>query len=226
MRVAIQGLGEVPTTVLLILQREKPEITHVICSDYQLKHVARRSGFNKTNEEIIREAAKKLGSEVVFHPCDVFDPAEVGEVLWEILKKLDPEADELVINYTGGSAVVRLLLGTLGMVVSSTMNVKILYAIKYPKGIALAKDHTKVLSDIQQTWMTKRRELGLAPEKVRQTQLAILKKFEEHFAAIRPSREILQKYRRVLVPKSKITYGKVVKPLKKIKKRKREAQKR
>jgi hypothetical protein len=221
MKVAIQGLGEVPTTVLLVLRREKPDVTHVICSDYQLKFVAKRAGFEQTNEEVIKKAAKNFRTRVVFHRCDVFDPSTVGNILWNILDKLDPQKDEVIINYTGGSAVVRLLLGTLGMMVSAIMNVKIVYAVKYRKGIEISRDHTKALSEIQRAWMAKRRELGLAPESIRQTQLEVIKKLEEHFGAIRPPPKLLEKYRGILIPKTKITYGEVVKPLKKIRKPRR-----
>lgn len=147
-KVAIQGLGEVPTTVLLVLEQEKPQVTHVICSDYQMKHVAGYAGYDKPNEEEVREAAKKHGAEVVFHECDVFDPSAVGEVLEKILGGLDPKKDELVINYTGGTAVVRLLLGAMGVVVSLVMNAKVIYAIRYPKGLYISEDHTEVLRDI------------------------------------------------------------------------------
>jgi hypothetical protein len=148
MKVAIQGLGEVPTPVLLVLERERPEVTHVICSEYQLKHVAEAAGYTGSNEEVIKGKAKELGIEVVFHTCDVFNPSAVGDVLGRILEKLDSERDELVVNYTAGSAVVRLLLGTVGVVLSSITKAKVVYAVKYPGGLELSEDHTAVLKDI------------------------------------------------------------------------------
>ncbi len=148
MRVAIQGLGESPTTVLMVLEKERPNISHIICSDYQLKYVAKKAGMNRTNEEVINEVAKETGVDVKYHICDVFDPQSVGDILGEIIGKLNPKTDELVINYTGGTAVVRLLLGTMGVVISTVMKAKVIYAIKYPDGIEIAKDHTNVLNDI------------------------------------------------------------------------------
>lgn len=148
MKVAIQGLGEVPTTVLLVLEQEKPDVAHVICSDYQLNYVAKDAGFDKTNEEVIKAKAKELGIELEFHVCDVFDPSSVGEDLGDILDKVDPKRDELVINYTGGTAVVRLLLGTMGVVLSSVMKAKVVYAVKYSGGLEISKDHTDVLKNI------------------------------------------------------------------------------
>lgn len=45
MRIASQGLGEVPTTILPVLEKEKPEISHILCSEYQLNHVAKEAGY-------------------------------------------------------------------------------------------------------------------------------------------------------------------------------------
>ena len=52
------------------------------------------------------------------------------------------------MNYTGGSAVVRLLLGTLGVMLLTMMKGRILYAIRYPKGVELTSNHTEELKDI------------------------------------------------------------------------------
>jgi len=150
MKVAIQGLGEVPTTVTLVFEREKPDVSYIICSDYQLKHVAKDLNYTKNNEQVIKEAAEKAGIELVFKTCDVFDPSAVGECMGDILNKLNPKEDEVIVNYTGGTAVVRLLLGTMGVVLSTVMKVKVIYAIKYPRGVDLSVDHTDALKDIFQ----------------------------------------------------------------------------
>lgn len=148
MKVAVQGLGTIPTTVLLVLEREKPEVNYVICSDYQLKHVAKDAGFDKSNEEVIKEKAEKIGCHVEFKVCDVFDPTAVGEVLGDILGRLNPKEDEVVVNYTGGTAVVRLLLGTMGVVISNIMRGRVVYAVKYPGGFDVSRDHTEALKSI------------------------------------------------------------------------------
>ncbi|MEM2192260.1 MAG: hypothetical protein QXG38_01435 [Candidatus Hadarchaeales archaeon] len=54
----------------------------------------------------------------------------------------------MIINYTGGSAVVRLLLGTAGIISSTLMKAKVVYAIRYPSGIEKTEDHTEALRDI------------------------------------------------------------------------------
>lgn len=148
MKVTLQGLGEIPTTIDLVLNLEKPDIAHIICSDYQLNYVASRAGYKKRNELVLRDIAKKTKTRLVFQKCDVFNPVSIGEVLAKIIKEIDPKKDEVIINYSGGTAVVRLLLGTLGVVLSTMMNGKVLYAIKYPRGIEITSDHTKDLKDI------------------------------------------------------------------------------
>ena len=61
MKIAVQGLGEIPTTVNLLLEREKPDISHVICSDYHLKYIAsRRANYKEPNKRVIEAVAKKV----------------------------------------------------------------------------------------------------------------------------------------------------------------------
>jgi len=148
MKIAIQGLGEIPTTVELVIEREMPDVSYIICSDYQLKYIAKRAGYGKPNEQVIKESVRKGKTKVVFEKCNVFDPASVWEAIANILKGIDPKNDEVIVNYTGGSAVVRLLLGTLGVMLLTMMKGRILYAIRYPKGVELTTNHTEELKDI------------------------------------------------------------------------------
>lgn len=146
MKVLVQGLGEIPATIELALKREKPEVTYIICSDYQLKHIARTGGYSKPNVEVIREAAQKVGAKVVFQRCDVFEPASISKALRKVLRQIDPYRDEVVINYAGGSAPVKLFLGVAGVELARiTTRTKILYAIRYPKGMKIAVDQTEKL---------------------------------------------------------------------------------
>ncbi len=148
MKIAIQGLGEIPTTVKLLLEKEKPDISHIICSDYHLKYVAsRRANYREPNKRVIEAAAKKVKSKVVFHKCNAFSPKSVAKVIREILREIDPDKDKVIINYTGGTAVVRLFLGATAVVLSALMKTKIVYAIEYPKGIKITTDHTKALRE-------------------------------------------------------------------------------
>jgi hypothetical protein len=151
MKVAIQGLGEVPATVELVLKREKPDLTYIVCSDFQLKHIAAQAGYNKTNERVLKDVAKKMGTKVIFCKCDVFNPKFVSKIIRQILQKIDIKKDEIIVNYTGGSSVVRLLLGTIGIMLAGFARVKLIYAIQYPKGIKIETNQTEVLKEVLPT---------------------------------------------------------------------------
>lgn len=120
---------------------------YLICSDYQLKLVASKAGYKESNESVIRKAAEKVKAKLVFKKCDTFDPRAVGVAMGEILKGIKKE-DYIIVNYTSGSAVVRLLLGAIGVALTMFMKTKIIYAIDYPGGIKVAANHTEALKDI------------------------------------------------------------------------------
>lgn len=148
MKVAIQGLGEVPATIELVLKKEKPNLTYIVCSDFQLKHIATHAGYKKANEIVVKDVAKKVGTEVIFCKCDVFDPKSVSETIRQILQKVDIKKNEILINYTGGSALVRLLLGAIGVMLAGFARVRLIYAIRYPKGMKFEANQTEVLREV------------------------------------------------------------------------------
>jgi hypothetical protein len=148
MKVAIQGLGEVPTTVELVLAKERPDITYILTSDFQLKYVASHAGYKKSNEAVIQEAGKRIGTKVVFKECDCFDPRSVAGAITEVLQEIEVERDEIIINYTGGTAVVKLFLGATGFMLSGFANVRLVYAIRYPKGPNITSDQTDVIKEV------------------------------------------------------------------------------
>jgi hypothetical protein len=147
MKVLIQGLGEVPATIQFALEKEKPDITYVICSEYQLKATATSAGYTEPNEVVIKKAAEKVGAKVVFQLCDNFDPKSISNAIGEVIKKVTPQ-DEIVINYTGGAAGVKLLLGATAVILSKILPIRIIYALKYHDGIELFKDQTEELREI------------------------------------------------------------------------------
>jgi hypothetical protein len=147
MKVAIQGLGEVPTTVKLVLEKEKPDIMYVICSDYQLGVIATNAGYTERNEAVVRAAAKEAGTKLVIKRCNVFDVEEIGDVLGEILQEIKG-ADEIIVNYAGGSACLKVMLGITGVVLSRLMRARLLYAIEYPNDVKIVEDHTQALKEI------------------------------------------------------------------------------
>lgn len=147
MKVLIQGLGEVPATVEFAIERERPDVTYIVCSKYQRTHIPRKHGYSSSNEIIIKKKAKKVRAKVQFQECDTFDPRAVSESLAEIMKQLGPE-DELIINYTGGTAVVRLLLGAMAIALLDTFPTKIVYSVRYKGGVEKFDDQTEELQGI------------------------------------------------------------------------------
>lgn len=139
-KIAIQGLGENPTAVNVVLKTVKPELTYILCSDFQLENIAKDAGYDEPNQAVIEKAAEKTNTKVVFKKCNVFDPKSVSEVMGEIMREIKPE-DEVNINYSEGTATVKLVLGATAAVLLKFMqNVRILYA-----DAAALLDHTEAL---------------------------------------------------------------------------------
>jgi hypothetical protein len=146
-KVLIQSLGEVPSTIELALEKEKPDITYIICSDYQMKDVASEAGYKKSNEEVIKRAAAKTGTKVVFQICDTLEPKSISEAIGKVIKQIKP-GDDVAINYTGGTAGVKLLLGATAVVLSRILPLRIIYSVRYKGGIEVFKDQTEELREI------------------------------------------------------------------------------
>jgi hypothetical protein len=146
-KVLIQSLGEVPATIELALEKEKPDITYIISSDYQLKEVASKHGYKKSNEVVIKKAAEKTRTKVVFQICDTLEPKSISEAIGKVIKQIKPD-DDVTINYTGGTAGVKLLLGATAVVLSKILPLRIIYAVRYKGGIEIFKDQTDELRDI------------------------------------------------------------------------------
>ena len=146
-KVLIQSLGEVPATIELALEKEKPDITYIISSDYQLKEVASHHGYKKSNEEVIKKAAEKTHTKVVFQICDTLEPKSISEAIGKVIKQIKQD-DDVTINYTGGTAGVKLLLGATAVVLSKILPLRIIYSVRYKGGIEIFKDQTEELRDI------------------------------------------------------------------------------
>ncbi len=86
MKIAVQGLGEIPTTIKLVLEKEKPDVTYILCSDYQLGYIASHAGYTEPNETVIKAAAEEIGAKLIFKKCDVFDPKSICEAIGQILR--------------------------------------------------------------------------------------------------------------------------------------------
>jgi hypothetical protein len=147
MKVLIQGLGEIPATVIFAIEKEKPDITYILCSKYQMELVASKFGYTKKNQDVVEKAAKKTNTKVVFQKCNVFEPKSIGVAMGEIIRRIKP-GDDIVINYTGGAAGVKLLLGVSAVVLSKFLPIRIIYALKYKGGLERYVDQTKELTEM------------------------------------------------------------------------------
>jgi hypothetical protein len=147
LKVLIQSLGEVPATIEFALEEERPDITYIICSDYQLKSIAKAADYKKSNEAVIKEAAKKTGAKVEFKLCDTLEPKSISKAIGEVIEQIKP-GDDVTINYTGGTAGVKLLLGATAVVLSRILPIRIIYSVKYKGGIEVFKDQTEELREI------------------------------------------------------------------------------
>jgi len=109
--------------------------------------VASSFGYTAKNEDVVTKAAKKTNSKVVFQKCNVFEPKSIGAAIGEIIRSIKPN-DEVVINYTGGAASVKLLLGASAVVLSRFLPIRIIYALRYKGGLEKYVDQTKELVEI------------------------------------------------------------------------------
>jgi NAD(P)-dependent dehydrogenase (short-subunit alcohol dehydrogenase family) len=146
MKVLVQGLGEVPATLELALEKVRPDITYIISSEYLAKKTATFAGYTEPNEVVVRRAAEKTNTRVIFKFCDVLDLASVCAAVAEVIREFK-STDEIVINYTGGAANVKLFLGAVAVGLTKLLNVRIVYALRYGD-VEVFKDQTEEFKKI------------------------------------------------------------------------------
>ncbi|MFN4133673.1 MAG: hypothetical protein ACK4GQ_04835 [Candidatus Hadarchaeales archaeon] len=147
LKILIQGLGEVPAPAVYAIEKERPAVTYILSNEFLLDKIPPTKEYKRPNRETIERAAKKFKTKVVWEICDIFDVSSVAEAVGKILKQIKPR-DEVVINYTGGPANVKLLLGICGVFLSKIMNVKLIYALRYKGGTEVYKVQTDELRAI------------------------------------------------------------------------------
>ncbi|MDI6884089.1 MAG: hypothetical protein QMD00_02970 [Hadesarchaea archaeon] len=89
MKVLIQGLGEAPAAIEHALKQEKPDVTYILCSDYQLNYIYRERGYSKPNRQVVQEVARKVRTKVIFRRCNVFDPESISKAIRGILEEIE-----------------------------------------------------------------------------------------------------------------------------------------
>ena len=146
-KVAILTLGLHPRPLELVILKKRPKICHVVAGEDGLKYVAREQGYEKSNLEVLKAAAKKVKAKLQIYQCDPFDPESIGDALGQILENLKPD-DRVMINYSGGTQAMSLVLGSVAIVLSRIMQVDILYSTRTAKGEEKIYDHSEVLKEL------------------------------------------------------------------------------
>lgn len=146
-KIAILTLGLNPRPICHLMSKRKPQECHVVASLEGLRFVAREHSYTKTNLAVIREASKRTGCKLYLYKCDPFDPESIGDAIGKILARVRID-DELTINYSGGTQAMSLVLGSVALVLSRIMPVRVLYSTMLPNGKEKVLDHTQVLKDL------------------------------------------------------------------------------
>jgi len=146
-KVAILTLGLHPRALELVITRKKPKVCHVVAGDDGLKYVAKEQGYNVPNSEVLKAAAKRAKSKLIIYKCDPFDPESIGDAVGQILENLKPD-EQVMINYSGGTQAMSLVLGSVALVLTRVMPIQILYSTKTIKGEEKIYDHSDVLKEL------------------------------------------------------------------------------
>ncbi len=147
MKVAIVTLGFHPRPVEHIMLIKRPDECHVIASVEGLRYTASEHGYKKPNSAVLKEAARRTRCRLFLHRCDPFDPESVGDALSEVLSRIKID-DEVIINYSGGTQAMSLVLGSVAIVLSRIMPIQVLYSIRTPSGEEKVLDHTRIIREL------------------------------------------------------------------------------
>ncbi len=146
-KVAILTLGLHPRPLEHILMTRRPGECHLVASEDGLRYVAREHGYTKPNSRVLREAARKARCKLYIYKCDPFDPESIGDALGKILERIKMD-DEVTINYSGGTQAMSLVLGSVAIVLTRIMPVRVLYSTRFPGGKEKIYDHTQALKEL------------------------------------------------------------------------------
>ncbi len=147
MKVAILTLGFHPRPVEHILFTEQPNVCHVIASEEGLNYVASEHGYIKPNSTVLKEAARRAHCKIRFYKCDPFDPESIGNALSRALAQINID-DEVIINYSGGTQAMSFVLGSVALVLTRIMPIRVLYSVRTSDGKEKIFDHTQTIRDL------------------------------------------------------------------------------
>lgn len=147
MKVAILTLGFHPRPVEHIMLTQRPKECHVVASEDGLSYIASEHGYTKPNSTVLKETARRARCKLNLYRCDPFDPESIGDALSRILEKIKSD-DEVTINYSGGTQAMSLVLGSVAILLTRIMPVRVLYSTRTAGGKEKILDHTQALRDL------------------------------------------------------------------------------
>ncbi|MDI6884599.1 MAG: hypothetical protein QMD00_05710 [Hadesarchaea archaeon] len=147
MKIAILTLGLHPRPLERIMLTQRPKECHVVASEEGLRYTAKEHGYTKPNSTVLREAARRARTKLRVYKCDPFEPKSIGDALGKILERIKID-DEVTINYSGGTQAMSLVLGSVAIVLTRIMPVRVLYSTRFPGGKEKIYDHTQALKEL------------------------------------------------------------------------------
>ena len=147
MRVAILTLGFHPRPLEHIILTKKPQVCYIVTSQEGLRYTASEHGYKKPNSVVLQDAARKVRCKINTLRCDPFDPESIGDAIGQIMEKIK-STDEITINYSGGTQAMSLVLGSVAIILSRVMPIKVFYSTKAPGGKEKILDHTESLKEL------------------------------------------------------------------------------
>lgn len=147
MKIGIFALGLHPKPLELLMEKRKFDICHIIASKDGLSYVAKEHGYTIPNSQVLKKAASRGKTKIKIYECDPFDPESISDAIGQIIEQIKME-DEVAINYSSGTQVMSLILGSVAIVLSRIMPVRILYSTRPVSGKEQILDHTKALKDL------------------------------------------------------------------------------
>lgn len=147
LKVAILTLGFHPRPLEHVIATQRPDVCHVVTSPEGFHYVASEHGYKKSNARVLRDVSKRTRCKLKVHFCDPFDPDSISNAVGVVLTKLKPR-DKVIINYSGGTQAMSLVLGSIAVVISNLVCVKLLYSTRLPQGKEKIFNHTKGLNNL------------------------------------------------------------------------------
>ncbi|MFW6007797.1 MAG: hypothetical protein ACOCP8_00920 [archaeon] len=131
-KVLFTGLGSTPEPVIEAISQENYKEVFIFCSEYQMEHISEKTNHSQNNEDVIRESVAGDKINLSFITCDVFTPENIFDIIFDVIQEKISEEKSIIINYSAGSAPVRLVLTLISLYGSKKYeDIDLKYIINY-----------------------------------------------------------------------------------------------